>query len=221
MSKGQRRAAKIKRRKERSQFRHRTIHTNGRKIAGLPFMGESMTCIMCGKVGQSHPKLKTDWRMIKADDVPYYVCTDHFPPDTAPAGEFEAAYAAVLNRIMQIREEAAAAFLLEGQLLRGPLEYVQPHNTPLYWRDEKTVLPAAMMAYINHSAEPDKQPALTAVQLALVICYCRYYINAPCWDRNHFDLEVANLRRIAAKMTTLKELDYWMRLCLVIGLDPL
>jgi hypothetical protein len=103
MNKGQRRAAKVKRRQERQQFRQRTIYTNGRKIAGLPFMGESMTCIMCGKVEQSDPKVKTDWRMIEADDVPYYVCADHFPPDTASAGDFKIAYEAVMNRIMRIR----------------------------------------------------------------------------------------------------------------------
>lgn len=96
----QRRAAKNQRR----QVRKRTIVTGGRKIPGLPFMGETMTCIMCGKLQKSDPAIKTDWRMVEADGVPYYVCPAHFPPDaTATAEQFKAAYRAVLLKIMETR----------------------------------------------------------------------------------------------------------------------
>lgn len=216
MKQGQRRAAKVKRRKERQQVRYRTILTNGHKIAGLPSMGESMTCIMCSKVGQSDPKVQTDWRMIKADDVPYYVCTDHFPPDTASAKEFEAAYTAVMNRIMEIRAESEASKLLETQLFTMPTEYVQPLGTPLYWSDEVTgVLPAAVLNFISHCAEPDIHSPPTADHLALVIGYLRYYINAPCW------VGVQGLRDQAAKMTTAGEIGAWLNDCVRMGLDPL
>lgn len=93
----QRRAAKNKRR----YIRKRTIITGGRKIPGLPFMGEMMTCLMCGKTQQSDPKVKSDWRMLEADGVPYYVCVDHFPPDDGTKEQFASAYVAILTKIAE------------------------------------------------------------------------------------------------------------------------
>lgn len=95
----QRRAAKNQRRK----IRKTRIVTGGRPIPGLPFMGETMTCIMCGKVEQSDPAIKSDWRMVLADGKPYYVCPAHFPPDPATVEQFKSAYVAVLTKIMEVR----------------------------------------------------------------------------------------------------------------------
>lgn len=103
----QRRPVKVKRRKERqAKVRFRTIATGGRVIKGLPFMGEKMVCILCGKEQVSDPKVKSDWRCVKADGVPYYACTDHFPPDDGTTEQFQKAYMAVLLKIEEIRNGA-------------------------------------------------------------------------------------------------------------------
>lgn len=95
------RAQKVQRRRVRQQVRTRTIHTGGRKIAGLPFMGETMTCVMCGKIEQSDPKVRTDWRVVEPDGVRHYVCAAHFPPDaTGTTAEFRDAYLAVFKKIL-------------------------------------------------------------------------------------------------------------------------
>src|SRR4030095_3469424 len=101
----QHRADKERRRKQRKQ-KHRnvsfkTIVTAGRAIPGLPFMGELMTCCMCGKSQQSDPKVKSDWRTVEPDGTRYYVCPDHFPPDeTGTKEQFRDAYLAVLKKIL-------------------------------------------------------------------------------------------------------------------------
>jgi len=92
-----RRAAKNQRR----HIRKAKIVTGGRKIPGVPFMGELMTCIMCGKVEQSDPAIRSDWRIVEADGVRHYVCVDHFPPDTGTVEQFTAAYVAVLTKIAE------------------------------------------------------------------------------------------------------------------------
>ena len=101
----QRRAQKVQRRKQRQGFRRRTIHTGGRKIEGLPFMGELMTCVMCGKQEQSDPKVKSDWRTVEPDGVRYYVCPDHFPPDeTGTREQFRQAYIAVFKKVLEKKQ---------------------------------------------------------------------------------------------------------------------
>jgi len=111
-----------------------------------------------------------------------------------------------------------------------PTTYEPPLGTPLYWRDEVTgVLGAAIWAYISHGAEPDNYPAPSADQLALVIAYLRYVLGAPCWRDSHSlpraaeagGGELVRLREFAAQMTTLKEVDFFLRGCMAIGLDPL
>jgi hypothetical protein len=81
-----------------------TIITGGEPVEGLPFMGETMTCCMCGKEHPSDPKVESNWRRIEADGKPYYVCTDHFPADGASAEAFKEAYLAVFLKILDDRQ---------------------------------------------------------------------------------------------------------------------
>ena len=61
-----------------------------------------------------------------------------------------------------------------------PTFYRQPLGLPLRWLDEQSgILPAAVTSYFEHALD-EKKP-FTETQLNLVIQYCRYYINAPCW----------------------------------------
>lgn len=92
---GQRRAAKKQRRKARKI----KVVTGGRKVPGLPFMGETMTCTMCSKVQPSDPKIESQWRAVEVDGTRYYACPDHFPPDTGTREQFRQAYVAVLRKI--------------------------------------------------------------------------------------------------------------------------
>jgi len=69
----------------------------------LPFHGELMTCIMCGKQQGSDPKIESQWRLLEVDGVRYYACPAEFPPDTAEAEAFKAAYLAIFTKIMSLR----------------------------------------------------------------------------------------------------------------------
>jgi hypothetical protein len=101
-----------------------------------------------------------------------------------------------------------------------PTTYMPPFGTPLYWMDEQTgVLPDAMRAYVFHAAKPETHPAPDASQLALVISYFRYVINAPCWRADK--KELVRLRGLAARMTTTEEVEQFLGDCLEIGLDPI
>jgi hypothetical protein len=104
--------------------------------------------------------------------------------------------------------------------LKMPTTYVRPLGTPLYWRDEQTgLLPAAMQAYVFYGADPTLNRPPTARQLALVINYFRYVINAPCWRDSSG--EVTRLRSLAAQMTTIEEIEQFIEDCLEIGIDPI
>lgn len=100
-----------------------------------------------------------------------------------------------------------------------PTTYEPPLGTPLYWRNEVTgVLGAAIWAYIAHGAEPTVQPAPSAEQLALVVAYLRYVINAPCW---HGGMGLAVARIGVEKLATVEDVQTWIMGCLEIGIDPL
>lgn len=67
----------------------------------FPFMGELMVCSICGKQQKSDPKVESNWRLIALDNVPYYVCPDHFPPDAvATTHDFKVAYQRVMRQIL-------------------------------------------------------------------------------------------------------------------------
>lgn len=101
-------------RRERQRRRH-TIHVvNGRPVhvpnvpgldpTNIPFLGQEMVCIMCGRQQRSDPHVESQWRCIMVDDVSYYVCPAEFPPDDANKEAFTAAYIKVLTKIASIGE---------------------------------------------------------------------------------------------------------------------
>jgi hypothetical protein len=70
----------------------------------MRFMGEQMTCIMCGKQEKSDPTVESQWRCIEVDGDGYYACPAHFPPDeTGRARQFQKAYSKILARIIRLR----------------------------------------------------------------------------------------------------------------------
>lgn len=81
---------------------------------------------------------------------------------------------------------------------------------PFYWADESTDLPAAVNAFLAGQATP--------AQLARVVQYLDYYIQAPVWRG---DDALDDLRRRAPGLTTADEISAWIHRCLEIGLDPL
>jgi hypothetical protein len=108
-----------------------------------------------------------------------------------------------------------------------PTLYHGPFRLPLHWQDEQSgQLPAAIRAYLYHSRE--KEQPFTDEQRQLVIQWCRYYINAPCWVANAMGSEseyiIAKMREVIAKAALLQTADditVWIQDCLGIGIDPL
>lgn len=83
------------------RIRRYTIHTGGAKIPGLPFQGETMTCVICGRNQQSHHAVESQWRAITIEGVRHYACPNEFPPDdSGTKEEFTAAYLKVFEAIM-------------------------------------------------------------------------------------------------------------------------
>lgn len=93
-------------------------------------------------------------------------------------------------------------------------------QTPFYWRTEQSGdLVDAMLAYVMHTAWPEGYLAPTPEQLALVIRYLRYWINAPCW-RDESGVLI-QLRSDVEGLVGVKDVRKWIGRCLPIGLDPL
>lgn len=80
-----------------------TIYTGGEPTPGLPFQGEAMTCVMCGRTQVSDPAVESNWRAITVDGEAYYACTREFPHDGARAGKFAKAYARILSKIAALK----------------------------------------------------------------------------------------------------------------------
>jgi len=79
-----------------------TIFTGGQKTPGLPFQGEQMTCVMCGKQHKSNPMVESNWTAITVDDGrTYYVCPAEFPPANSSRQAFAAAYEKILAKILK------------------------------------------------------------------------------------------------------------------------
>ena len=70
-------------------------------MANLPFMGEMMTCILCGKQARSDPSVESNWRAIVIGDKRYYACRDEFPPDGASSEVFKVAYVRFIKKAME------------------------------------------------------------------------------------------------------------------------
>lgn len=104
--------------RRRGQFRHvalnmgegKVISMAGDKAAvdfaleggNIPFSGEVMTCILCGKKRESAPDIESDWRAVQLGEGDglrrYYGCPDHFPPDDASREAFKAAYVVFMEK---------------------------------------------------------------------------------------------------------------------------
>ena len=93
---------------------------------------------------------------------------------------------------------------------RMPKAYLPPFGGPHYWMDEETgELARAVEAYLNRRECAD--------QLALVIDYCRYWVEAPCWKGP----AVESLRRRIRQVRTRQELAAWLADAVAEGIDPL
>jgi hypothetical protein len=85
---------------------------------------------------------------------------------------------------------------------------VYPHGGPLYWMHEQSgLLRAAILAYLDACE--------TAAQLALVIEYCQYWVDAPCWR----GLPSAVQDR-GAQIRTHIDLQAWLAELLEYDIDP-
>lgn len=115
-----------------------------------------------------------------------------------------------------------------------PAFYVPPFGAPLYWRDEQSgELPAAVIRYfdfcLGHAADATAADLgvrpLTDRQLQLLCEYCRYWINAPCWERNMAGSltmlgELKILKDRAAALSGLEDIRVWNDECSNLGIDP-
>jgi hypothetical protein len=86
-----------------------------------------------------------------------------------------------------------------------------------YYRQESTR--AAILVYVRHMADPRFEPAPTAAELRLVVEYCAYFINAPCWKYPARELRM--LRASIEHVKSAHELATWLWGCVQIGIDPL
>jgi len=75
----------------------------------MPFMGEEMTCAICGKKQKSNPKAESNWRMIQLptpySQTPYYICAKHFPADGSSSRAFAKAYQVIIKRLFEIDKQ--------------------------------------------------------------------------------------------------------------------
>jgi hypothetical protein len=73
------------------------------------FIGEMMTCCMCGKQEKSVPRVQSDWTVIEQPDdgKVYYICPDELPlNDKATKWDFARAYEKILRKIAELNEQA-------------------------------------------------------------------------------------------------------------------
>lgn len=80
-----------------------TVYTGGEPTPGLPFQGETMTCVVCGRTKVSDPRVHSQWRAITVDGETYYACTREFPDDRASAKKFQRAYDRILRKIAALK----------------------------------------------------------------------------------------------------------------------
>jgi hypothetical protein len=102
---------------------------------------------------------------------------------------------------------------------RMPQFYVAPMMFPLYWGDEQSgELPAAVRAYFDECLDGVR---MTPEQLEMVIEYCQYFIEAPCWVAGAGEPGQLDRLRLTAKLLkTVEDVRRWTSECLELGLDP-
>lgn len=98
--------------------------------------------------------------------------------------------------------------------------YYDEEGMPAGYRGDITgQLPEAVRAYWSHRVVGE---AIAGEQVALIIAYLQYYIEAPCWERVLPAGDLADAREMAATMTTRSSIDAFVGACLeVLALDPL
>lgn len=114
--------ANSKRPKRRRPLRHVALNMGDEKVismagdqaaidaaletGNIPFAGEVMTCILCGKKRESAPDIESDWRAVQLGEGEgqrrYYGCADHFPPDGASREAFKAAYVVFMKKAIEL-----------------------------------------------------------------------------------------------------------------------
>lgn len=75
---------------------------NLRKLGKIPFTGEMMTCIFCGRQEQSGLATDTNWRAISfsAGQI-FYGCPAEFPAEGSSAEVFEKAYRRFIQKVFE------------------------------------------------------------------------------------------------------------------------
>lgn len=106
------------------------------------------------------------------------------------------------------------------------MDYHEVLETPIRWQDAPVEgLPEAIRAFFAYWT--NKSNTLTEEHLALVIQWCQYYIQAPCWMMSAIRLgtpdQVARTQFLVNQSRDLKTFDSvrdWVYLCLNMGIDP-
>jgi hypothetical protein len=73
------------------------------------FVGEMMTCVMCGAQKQSMPHVESGWRAVQMDADVFYVCPDELPRDGASVEEYKIAYDRVLTKCLEVQAKRQRA----------------------------------------------------------------------------------------------------------------
>jgi len=60
--------------------------------SAIPFSGERMVCLLCGREEISNPTVSSQWRCVRLDNRTFYACPNEFPADGARAEQFMRAY---------------------------------------------------------------------------------------------------------------------------------
>lgn len=82
---------------------HRPLGSEREESMAIPFTGELMTCVMCGREQRSDPKVESNWRVLQlGEGERYYACPDEFPPDGSDSDAFKEAYSRVLMHIVEL-----------------------------------------------------------------------------------------------------------------------
>lgn len=70
--------------------------------AAVPFTGEQMCCLLCGKTKRADPAVSSNWRMVEAAGRRFYACPEEFPADGASEEQFQRAYYRFLRRAIAV-----------------------------------------------------------------------------------------------------------------------
>lgn len=84
----------------------------------LPFQGEMMECLLCGRRERSDPEVESQWRALSTGNARrHYFCPAEFPPDGSASKLFEMAYELALAAMLA-EESGQADVLADARKLR-------------------------------------------------------------------------------------------------------